>query len=247
MSDVIDIKPAPLAKQRHDSRRAKNRERLQRVLKEIGEGKTPTMGIAGDTPPSYWVIRTDDLGFELKESEDKFVFEDDDVSLGQFALWRHRGGRVATLRLSADPGSTYIRRVFVRLVDAKTGHSCVGVNFQAQPANPSEKVIEPKPGPGVKIIVGREKLRRRLTVVEDELSRDARKVLQHLRRRGAVELDIETLRYELGLAPTIIVMPEAAMYFGAWNISSETIEQLKDVEDLDADELDLENDLDDQC
>jgi hypothetical protein len=254
MSDIIDIELTTIAKQRHidkensdDSRRAENRERVKRVFKQIGEGKTPTIGIASDTPPSYWVIRTDDWAWEQDECEDQFVLENDDVSQDQLDLWRNRGGRVAMLRLSADPGSNFIRHVFVWLVDTKTGHSCVGVNFQAQPATASEKVIEPKQGSGGKIIVGRERLIRRFIVVEDELSRNVHRLLRHLRRRGAVELDIENLREALGRAPTIIVMPEASIDFEGWDIRSETIERLNDIEDLDADGLDLESDLDDEC
>jgi hypothetical protein len=102
------------------------------VLKEIGEGKSPTRGIADLTRPSYWVIRTGDDFWVDYEFQDRGQLEDDEVSEAQFELWRHRGGFGAMLRLAADPESDLIGHVFVRLVDAKTGFCCVGINFLAQ-------------------------------------------------------------------------------------------------------------------
>ena len=58
------------------------------------------------------------------------------------------------LRLAAHPGSYLTGHVFVRLVDAKTGFACVGINFKAQPVK--GKVSEPNFSSGQMIHEGRE-------------------------------------------------------------------------------------------
>ena len=92
------------------------------------------------------------------------------------------------LRLSA---TSCFGHVMVWLIHASTGYLYLGVNFLVQaPASASKKHVDPD-----------DNLIRRFIVAEDELSRDAPRLLQHLRRRGAMDLDINRLRKLLNRAP----------------------------------------------
>src|SRR5262249_1311442 len=102
--------------------------------------------------------------------------------------------------------------------------------FQAQPAK--GKVRERNFSAGQMINKIRERLRRRFIVIEEKLSREASRLMQHLRQRGAVELNIENIRKLLNLAPTIIVMSETQIDVKFWDISAETVNQPKDGRNL---------------
>jgi hypothetical protein len=238
MSDVIDFETGKLASTPSDrylnaevSRKRQNRQRLKRVLGEIGRGLSPTSGIIEGTSPSYWVIRTDDTAWEDDESEDG-VFETDPISEAQYELWRSRGGRGAMLRLSADPGSYLTGHVLVWLMDAISGASCLGINFQARPSGPVDRVFKRDKQGRTTRRVDHEKLRRRFIVAEDDLSRDPDKLLEYLKHQGVVELDIEDLQKLLQRAPTLIVMPEANINVKFWEMRAEGVKRYEDVEDV---------------
>jgi hypothetical protein len=228
MSDVIDFDTAKLTKAPGDrhrnaevSRKLQNRQRLKRVLEEIGQGKSPTSGIIEGTSPSYWVIRTGDTSWEEEECEDGFYLKDE-ISQAQYELWRGRGGRGVVLRLSADPVGG---PVLVWLIDATSGASCLGVNFPARPSSPVERNFMCDKQARISRHIDREKWIRRFVVVENDLCRDHERLLKYLKRRGAVDMDLEHLEKTLHPAPALIVMPEAGIDMRFWEMRGETVKK----------------------
>jgi hypothetical protein len=117
------------------SRRMHNLQNLKRVVKEIGQGKSPTSTIVDGTSPQYWTIRTDNEGYDDESDqnwEDRCCLKDQ-LSIDEHQLWIKRGGLGAGLRFAAGYGfDSCICHIAVRLVDGASGNSCVGINFVAQ-------------------------------------------------------------------------------------------------------------------
>jgi hypothetical protein len=217
MTDIIALKTEnqSLTGQRDEDAqtfpRMKNRQNVQKLLEELGRGRSPATIIVDGTSPSYWVIHSDDEDWKEEEYDNQCCLHDR-ISQGQHQLWCRRGGRGAMLRLSADHN---LGHMLVWLIHATTGYLCLGVNFQVRaPVTGRKKKVDPD-----------DNLMRRFIVVEDELSRDAPRLLQHLRRRGALELDINRLRKLLNVAPMIIVMPEARIDVKFWETSAQTVKR----------------------
>jgi hypothetical protein len=206
------------------SRRLQNRYNVKKALEEIGQGKAPRSTIVEGTSPSYWVIRTAKQGTEQHRDADYFALRDD-ASRSQYELWRYRDGRGAMLRLSADADSYLVQHVAVRLVDANSGHCCVGLHFVA-PAEPQidSTTDNETSGTGEDVLDElsvEDRPIRCFMIVEDELSRNHQQLLQCLRRRKVVNINMMGLEKLLQRAPTIIVMPEAGRDAKYWELSQD--------------------------
>jgi hypothetical protein len=203
-----------------DSRRMNNLRNVKRVLEEIGRGKSPTSTIVDGTSPRYWIIRTGREGYQDENNEDRWSLLHDQISKDHHELWTKRGGTGSGLRFGADlSDESFIGHVAVRLVDAKSGNSCLGINFMAR--------LEQQPGKSKNESEGdlnedNTERGRRFMLVEDELSRNPEKLLKQLRRRkiagtGSRLFNIKGLKTLLNEAPTLIVMPEVDIDPAFWD------------------------------
>src|SRR5215468_4930735 len=138
---LSDLEAWDLEEQIITERRNEIRKNLKKVLKELKRGKTPRSGIIDCTKPTDWLIRVDEDAYE-DGSETCLT---DKTSRKQLTLWLNRGGRSGPLFLTVPPGSCLIDHAVVRLVDASSGHSCVGISFQAY-ADGSVKRRDSTPG-----------------------------------------------------------------------------------------------------
>jgi hypothetical protein len=200
------------------SRRMHNLQNLKRVLKEIGQGKSPTSTIVDGTSPQYWTIRTDNEGYadELRQDIEDRVSLKDQRSRDEHKLWRKRGGQGAGLRVRANYLSQFfIDHVAIRLVDGASGNSCVGTNFVAQhDDNKKENKRKNKDNDEEK---GRGRF---FMLVEDELSRNPEKLRLRMRKVAGsfgLRFSLEHLKTLLREAPVLIVMADVGIDQVFWD------------------------------
>jgi hypothetical protein len=212
-------KPTPRLSHRDQnsasSRRMQNIQNVKRVLEEIGQGKSPTSTIVDGTRPRYWIIRTANERKRDDEwdrnTEERWTLKDQ-LSRDEQELWRKRGGQNAGLRFGANRRSdSFIDLVVIRLVDAASGNSCMGVNFVAQRNQQKNKDNDDEKG-----------RRRCFMLVDDELSRNPEILLSGLRMRKVARnflqpLSLERLRTLLREAPVLIVMPDVGIDLEFWD------------------------------
>src|SRR5215468_8022858 len=103
-----------------ERRRMTTLRNVKQVLKEIGQGKSPTSTIVDGTSPKYWIIRTPTgtHGYTDENTDDRHSMLYDKSSVDEHELWTKRGGTGSGLRFGADAGDqSFIGHVAVRLVD----------------------------------------------------------------------------------------------------------------------------------
>jgi hypothetical protein len=114
---------------------------------------------------------------------------------------------------------SFIGNVAVRLVDGKTGNSCVGITFMALLESENSKSSN-KRREGLN--KDKEDRGRHFMLVEDELSRNPEKLLKRLRSRKIAcsfgrAFKLENLKTLLNEAPILIVMPEVGIDPEFWS------------------------------
>ena len=200
MAKPIDIdsrRSAELRKRKRKTdevRKMENRQRVRKALQEIAAGRSPTTTVVDQTYPKYWIVRTIYSQYESDENADWFEFKDKQ-SRNQFEAWLCRGGRSESLRVKLEFADSF-KALAVRLVDAKTGCSCMGINFLAKRRHGK---------------VGEHELRS-FALIDDTLSRRPKDLLVYLNSRHAADLDITSVESLLKSAPTLIVMVDASAY-----------------------------------
>src|SRR5712671_4401545 len=200
MTKPIDIdshRSAELRKRKRKTdevRKMETRQRVRKALQEIAAGRSPTTTVVDQTYPKYWIVRTIYSQYESDENADWFEFKDKQ-SRNQFEAWLCRGGRSESLRVKLEFADSF-KALAVRLVDAKTGCSCMGINFLAKRRHGK---------------VGEHELRS-FALIDDTLSRRPKDLLVYLNSRHAAGLDITFVESLLKSAPTLIVMVDASAY-----------------------------------
>ena len=198
MTKPIDInshRSAELRKRKRKTdevRKMETRQRVRKALQEIAAGRSPTTTVVDQTYPKYWIVRTIYSQYESDENADWFEFKDKQ-SRNQFEAWLCRGGRSESLRVKLEFADSF-KALAVRLVDAKTGCSCMGINFLAKIEHGRSNEIG---------------LGRCFGLIDDALSRRPKDLLVYLKSRQAVDLDIASVESLLISAPTLVVMVDA--------------------------------------
>ena len=200
MTKPIDInshRSAELRKRKRKTdevRKMETRQRVRKALQEIAAGRSPTTTVVDQTYPKYWIVRTIYSQYESDENADWFEFKDKQ-SRNQFEAWLCRGGRAESLRVKLEFADSF-KALAVRLVDAKTGCSCMGINFAAKRRHGQSEKHE----------------LRSFALIDDTLSRRPKDLLVYLNSRHAADLDITSVESLLKSAPTLVVMVDASAY-----------------------------------
>jgi hypothetical protein len=173
-------------KQGSSSQKAQIRIRLKGTFDMIANGKTPTEGVIDGTEPGYWILSTYQQD-PLESTADWCALKNTD-SKKQFEAWVNRGGRSEGFRFTpSDRDDTPEDWIGIWLVDAKSGNWCLGISFPAWDKNKS--------------------VSRCFQLVERDLTRNPKTLLECLNRRKAFGLDLRDLKCLLKWAPCQVVMP----------------------------------------
>ena len=167
----------------NDNREHRQLALVKKALRQISVGKSPSIGPMKGATPGYWIIRTNGPELDADDRVEESGFVHDVQSMEELAQWAERGGRMEMIRERFDFW------VAVRMINMKSGASCIGINY-------------PSKGGA-----------RKFALIEGEMASKPKLLRKHLRERGAV-FDDDTWRKDaflpwlLETAPCIVVMPD---------------------------------------